>query len=133
MPIDPGDLYVAASDLNQMKPPLVSDEVCGRTMVNRMYYAAYLATRDAVRTQLQDARFKVTHTAHAETLARSSDPDVRKLGSRLVALKASREEADYEPQALITRFDAGLQLLDARFVLDDVRRLKQRFPRIPRR
>jgi hypothetical protein len=133
MPIDPEDLYAAAQNLNRMKPPLVSDEVCGRTMVNRMYYAAYLATREAVRRKLQDSSFDASHTTVAETLARAADREVRELGSRLVVLKALREEADYKTQAVITKSDAGLHLMNARFVLDNVDGLAGRFPRMRRR
>jgi hypothetical protein len=51
MPIRPEHLFDAAQKLNALKPPLVSDEVCARTMANRAYYAAYLATREALRVQ----------------------------------------------------------------------------------
>jgi hypothetical protein len=133
MPIDPEDLYSAAQTLNGTKPSLVSDEVCGRTMINRMYYAAYLATRDAVRRQLRISRFDVSHTALADTLADAADSDVRDLGLRLQYLKLAREDADYRPHLNMPLWVAGLYLDDARFVLDNVRRLIGRFPPIQRR
>lgn len=50
MTIRPESLFEAAQALNRLRPPLVSDEVCARTMANRMYYAAYHAVREAIRT-----------------------------------------------------------------------------------
>lgn len=133
MAIDPEDLYRAAQVLNGIKPPLVSDEVCGRTMINRMYYAAYLATREALRRQLKTKRFDVTHTTLANTLANAGDSDVRDLGLRLQYLKEAREDADYKPHLQMPLWVAALYLLDARFVLDNVSRLVGRFPPIQSR
>jgi hypothetical protein len=130
MPIKPEDFYVAAQDLNGMQPPLVSDEVCGRTMLNRMYYAAYLNTREAVRAQLGVRTFDVSHTSLAETLMKAADPDVRELGSRLLALKRAREDADYRPHLSVTKTVAALHLDNARFVLNNAGRLVGRFPLI---
>ena len=130
MPIRPDEFYQAARDLNQMKPPLVSDEVCGRTMLNRIYYAAYLATREAVRKQLGNPRFNVTHSALATTLENAADPDVSALGSRLAVLKSARERSDYQPHVSISRAFAALRLADARYVLDNAARLARRFPHI---
>lgn len=133
MPIEPEDLYRAALGLNRLKPTLVSDEVCARTMVNRMYYAAYLATRDAIRAQLNTPGFDVTHGTLAETLENAAGPDVRAVGSRLRILKAAREDSDYKPHMSITKFIASLHLVDAQYVLDNVGRLSGRFPLIHRR
>lgn len=130
MSIRAEELYLAAQNLNRMRPPLVSDEVCGRTMLNRMYYAAYLATREAIRVQLGNPTFDVTHAALANTLMQSADPDVQALGSRLHVLKTVREIADYHPHVGITKSSAALRLVDARFVLDSVSRLAARFPLI---
>jgi len=130
MPIEAEDLYRAAQALDRMKPPLVSDEICARTMINRMYYAAYLATREAVRAQFGNPSFDVAHRTLAETLEASADPDVSEIGSRLRILKAVREDADYRLYMRVTRFLASLHLADARFVLENAMRLKGRFPLI---
>ena len=130
MAIRPEALYQAAHELNRMKPPLVSDEVCARTMLNRMYYAAYLATRAAVRSHLGNASFDVTHTALANTLADATDADVSALGARLALLKTAREESDYQPDSSITKASAALHLAHARYVLDNAGRLAGRFPHI---
>lgn len=133
MPIDPEDLYVAAQNLSRMKPPLVSDEVCARTMLNRMYYAAYLATREAVRVQRNDPSFDVTHATLTKALMTAADVEVKDIGSRLRALKSARESADYKPQHTVTRMVASLHLDHARHVLDNVARLAGRLPPIQRR
>lgn len=128
MAIRPDALFQAARDLNRMKPPLVSDEVCARTMLNRMYYAAYLATREAIRNQLRNPSFDVTHTTLANTLADATDFDVSALGSRLALLKTAREESDYQPDVSITKAAAALHLAHARHVLENADRLAKRFP-----
>lgn len=130
MPIRPDEFYRAAQDLSRMKPPLVSDEVCARTMVNRMYYAAYLATREALRVQFRNPALDVSHRTLAETLALAPDAEIRAIGSRLRVLKSAREESDYRPHAVVTKSDAALHLLNARFVLENVARLTGRYPRV---
>jgi hypothetical protein len=113
-----------------MRPPLVSDEVCGRTMMNRMYYAAYLETREAIRTQLGVRTFDVGHTSLAETLTKAADPRVRVIGTRLLALKRAREIADYQPHRRFPKAVAALHMDNARFVLDNAGKLTGRFPLI---
>ncbi|HET7233512.1 MAG TPA: hypothetical protein VFJ16_26105 [Longimicrobium sp.] len=130
MPVKPEEFYLASQNLNLMKPPLVSDEVCGRTMLNRMYYAAYLATREALRRHLGNPRFDVAHTALSATLANAADPDVRDLGTQLGVLRVAREEADYQPDREITKWRAALHLPDARHVVNNASRLAARFPQI---
>jgi len=130
MPIEAKDLFAAAQALNRMKPPLVSDEVCARTMANRMYYAAYLATREAVRTQLGNPGFDVNHATLAESLSTAQDADVRAIGTRLQVLKALREVADYKPHRSVAKPHVALQLVSAEYVLDNVARLAGRFPHL---
>ena len=133
MAIHPEDFFSAATALNQSHPPLVSDEVCARTMAGRMYYAAYLATRDALRAQFRTPSFDITHAALAFALIRAHDSDVQSIGARLQALRRLRERADYKPHHHITRAAAAIQLANARFVLDNVGRLVGRFPPVRRR
>src|SRR5215218_4143004 len=133
MPISAEDLYRAAQSLDRMKPPLVSEEICARTMLNRMYYAAYLATREAVRAQFNDPRFDVTHGALADALMRAPDPDVNAVGTRLRKLRRDGGRSVYNPQLVIPRTLASIRLGDARCVLDNVGRLAGRFPPMRRR
>jgi len=116
-----------------MRPPLVSDEVCARTMLNRMYHAAYLETRQALRTHLGNPAFDVSHAALAGSLSGATDPDVRALGWRLDALRSAREDSDYKPRVNIPRAVAALHLVNARFILDNAGKLAGRFPRVRRR
>ena len=116
-----------------MKPPLVSDEICARTMLNRMYYAAYLAIREAIRAQFSDPRFDVTHVALTDALMKAADPDVNAVGTRLRKLRRDRERSDYKPHLAVPKTLASIRLADARFVLDNVGRLTGRFPPMRRR
>ena len=133
MPIRPEEFYSAAQALNRLRPPLVSDEVCARTMANRMYYAAYLAVREAIRIQVGNQTFDARHIALVAALNHASDPDVRALGARLEALKAIRETADYRINQSISKFTAAVHLDHARFILDNAHKLMGRFPHIRRR
>ena len=134
MPINPDELYAAAQRLNGLNPTLVSDEVCARTMLNRMYYAAYLATREAIRSQLRNPAFDVGHQTLSDTLYAATDPEVREIGSCLQVLRTAREESDYKLHVNIPKAFAALHLMNARFVLARVGKLSGRFPPLrPRR
>jgi hypothetical protein len=133
MTIKPKDLFEAAQALNRLLPPLVSDEVCARTMANRMYYAAYHAVREAIRSHLGNPRFDVTHSALVGALTQAPDEDVRRLGRRLDRLRANRVASDYRLDETLTKFVIAVHLSDARYVLDNVGRLARRFPRIQAR
>lgn len=130
MPIKPEEFYEAAQALNRLRPPLVSDEVCARTMANRMYYAAYLKVREAIRTQTGNPTFDATHTALVAAFARAPDPEVKAVGVRLRRLKTIREHSDYKVEQSISKLGAALHLDDARYVLDTVKRLRGRFPAV---
>jgi hypothetical protein len=131
MPITPEDFFAAALALNRLEPPPVSDEVCARTMAGRIYYAAYLATREAIRQQLGKGDFDVSHTALVAELRHARDEDVREVGARLRTLKRLRDSADYKPHCRLTKLSVALRMRDARFVLDEVGKLRGRFPQIP--
>jgi hypothetical protein len=129
MPIRPEDLYAAARQLDQINPTLVSDEVCGRTIANRAYYAAFLATRDALRAQYGDPRFDVQHTRLARALEKSGAPLVSGLGTLLRFLKLQREKADYRPHAAFdSQFLVPLVLSRAKEILEMLPRATGSFP-----
>lgn len=102
MPIRPEERYDAARQLERINPTLVSDEVRGRTIANRAYSAAFLATRDALRAQYRNPRFDVQHTRLARALEHSGEPLVSGLGTLLKFLELQREKADYRPHARST-------------------------------
>lgn len=129
MPIRPEDLHAAARQLDRISSPLVSEEVCGRTIANRAYYAAFLATREALRTQYGNPRFDVRHTRLAEALENSRDPLVSDLGTSLKILKAHREIADYRPNAAFdSRLLVPLLLFQAGDILEKLPRAVGSFP-----
>ena len=133
MTIRPEAFLDAAQALNRLRPPLVSDEVCARTMANRMYYAAYHAVREAIRAHLGDQSFDVTHGALVDRLTHAPDLDVRRLGERLKRLRMNRVASDYRLDETLSKFIVAVHLSDARFVLDNVGRLTARFPPMRRR
>lgn len=129
MPIRPEDLYAAARQLDRIDPTLVSDEVCGRTIANRAYYAAYLAIREALRTQYGDPRFDVQHTRLASALEKSGDPRVSDVGTMLKFLRLQREKADYRPNAAFdSQFLVPLLLSRAKEILELLPRAAGSFP-----
>jgi len=74
-------------------------EGCKRSAVSRYYYAAFLETRDQLRTK-RNFRFKGrdSHNAVIISLGRSPDNDLRKSGLKLEQLRSSRNKADYDIQ-----------------------------------
>ena len=129
MPIRPEQLYDAAKELDGLDPTLVSDEVCARTIANRAYYAAYLATREALRTQYQNPHFDVGHGPLASQLESSADAVVSGVGTSLKTLRAAREHSDYRPhQSFNRRLMVPLLLSEARDVVDKVARAVGTFP-----
>jgi uncharacterized protein (UPF0332 family) len=131
MPIRPTDLYDAAKQLDTLNPTLVGDEVCARTIANRAYYAAYLATREALRTQYRNPNFDVHHGTLAAELERSAHADVSAVGTSLKTLRAHRETSDYKPHIAINRrLLVPLLLSEAKDVLDKVANAVGRFPAV---
>lgn len=130
MTITPEALFEAAQALNRRRPPLVSDEVCARTMANRMYYAAFHAVREALRSRLGNPALDLTHSALVGALMQAPDEEVRRLGRRLNRLWVNRVASDYRLDQTLTKFMIAVHLSDARYVLDNARRLAQRFPHI---
>ncbi len=128
MPIRPEEFYAAAKALNRLRPPLISDEVCARTMSSRMYYAAYLAIREAIRVQVGDLTFDTTLTSLLRALTHAADPEVRAVGARLKRLKTIREDSDYHVERSISMITAALHLGHAQYVLDNAQGLMGRFP-----
>ena len=129
MPIRSEDLYAAARQLDRLRPTLVSDEVCGRTIANRAYYAAFMATREALRAQYGNPRFDVKHTRLVAALEGSRNPLVSGLGASLRTLKLHREKADYQPHVAFDRDRlVPLLLSQARDVLEKLPRAVGSFP-----
>lgn len=129
MPIVPDDLLEAARKLGNDKKPLHSPEACARTIVNRAYYAAYLATREAIRSAYGNPRFDVGHTALAKAFSKDSDTDVAKIGQRLDTLRILRSTADYHPDRTVDINTARLRVRDAQFILTALPSVASRIPK----
>jgi uncharacterized protein (UPF0332 family) len=130
MSIDPGDYYRAAEQLSRRQP--LVDEVRHRTVAGRAYYAAFLATRDAIkRVHHLGEEYSPRHDTFCDQLARyRTEPEVSKLGHRLHALRLRRVEADYKLRATVREDDADLSMEDADSILRALPGLEARLPRI---
>ena len=93
------------------------DEATIRTTAGRMYYAAYLATRESLRIISGDPRYDLNHSAMVAFLERQKDAGVSQIGGQLRELMDQRKCADYHPDRPIDFRTVGIKLRDAKLVL----------------
>jgi hypothetical protein len=127
MPIQPSEFCDVAAELQQRRANLLAEPM-SRTAIGRAYYAAYLATREVVRSVYGLRHFDVRHTDLAAALKRSSDPDVSDVGTRLQMLLSMRTRADYQPNGTLSRNDAALMIATSRHVLKKLPGIRGRIP-----
>ena len=75
-----------------------TEEACVRTIAGRAYYAAYLSTREALRTAYNDSPYDVGHEPLYEFMIGSRQPTLMVAGNSLKELFEARVLADYKPQ-----------------------------------
>lgn len=100
------------------------DDATIRTTAGRMYYAAYLATRDTLRSISGDAAYDINHSALITFLEKQKHSAVSKVGEVLRELMKQRKDADYNPDRMLNYRVVGLKLNDAKFVLDSQSKLR---------
>lgn len=132
MAITPRDFLTAAEDLEEGRC-IAADEPRARTVIGRMYYAAFLEVREVIRGVTRNRAFDAHHEVLSKTLAGAADPDVADLGIRLDQLRLARNDSDYHPQRHVDRNRARLQMINARRILARARGLGHRFPSVPSR
>ena len=128
MPIAPKDFWQVARDLHN-RVALPADEPCHRTVIGRAYYAAYLATREAVRQRYNDPNFDVHHQTLADALKGNADPDVADIGARLDRLFHTRSRADYRMRERIDALTAGLMVSSSEHVIASLPGIQSRIPK----
>ena len=94
------------------------DEATIRTTAGRMYYAAYLATRESLRVVSGDPTYDINHSALVQLLERQKDATVAAVGGMLRELMKQRKRADYHPDRILDYRAVGMKLKDATEVLD---------------
>ena len=101
------------------------DEATIRTTAGRMYYAAYLATRESLRFISGDPAYDINHSALVSFLERQTHaPSVTKVGSLLRELLKQRKNADYYPDRVMDYRVVGMKLKDAAAVLQSQSQLR---------
>jgi uncharacterized protein (UPF0332 family) len=129
MPIEPKSFCEVAQQLNASTPP--TGEPCFRTAIGRAYYAAYLATRAALRSQFNAPTLDVGHSVLVNALRFDApDQQVRKIGSLLASMRERRERADYEPEDTLTYAEAQQAVRESQFVLTKLLSVRGRLPRV---
>lgn len=128
MPITPDSFCDVAEEIYNRRK-LTDGEPIERTVAGRAYYAAYLATREAVRAAYGNPTFDVDHKVLAHTLKKSVDSDIADVGTRLDSLRAQRARADYRLNETLSRSDAGLCLVNSRAVLAKLPAIISKMPR----
>lgn len=134
MPLNPekfADVAVSLASGRKIDP---AQEECARTAAGRAYYSAYLAVREAVRTQYGDPTFDVRHVDLTNALKRAPDKDVKAVGTHLRALLDKRTNSDYRLNATVTQADAITSAASARSIFTVLPTLAGKLPSgIPRR
>ena len=133
MPIKPDGFRVVAYELHKGQKA-TAGEPCDRTIAGRAYYAAYLATRETVRTAYKDPRFDVRHSELYTALKNDPNPDISDVGTRLETLFTLRSRADYRLERTISRLEAGLSVTEADTILAALPKIVSKIPSgIPRK
>ena len=131
MPIQPEVFQAVAKSLNTHQIP--TGEGKHRTIAGRAYYAAFLATREAVKKlhTLGDD-YSPSHEVFSQSLARyQGDSDVRRLGHILDGLRLRRVRADYRLNATVSEGDAEVAIDEANDLLALLPTVSAKLPRIP--
>lgn len=131
MPLRPEGVLEIARALKERRPAS-SGEPLFRAIVGRAYYAAYLATCDAIcaryRYQLDSY---LPHEAVSQTLAGyQPEPDVRKIGNWLDQLRLLRIDADYKRAKQISEDQSDDAVADAEQLLRLLPSVATKLPKI---
>jgi hypothetical protein len=127
MSFAPGAFYVIAERLFVGMPIDKTDAHCNRTVAGRLYYAAYLATRDTLRTLKGNPDYNLDHEPLTQFLRFVvKDTWVQHYGELLEELRQIRVQSDYRLSLTVDRGDVGLRLRDAKYVLDNQAELGMR-------
>jgi uncharacterized protein (UPF0332 family) len=129
MPTRPEDFLAAAKEI-QAKKPVSADESRARTVVARGYYAAYHATREAIRKELGDPRWNIQHWPLASALKGATDPAVKEVGELLNELRELRARSDYKLDRTVTCLESSLRLKDVETVLERVPKISSKLKRL---
>lgn len=130
MPIQPDIFQEVAKKLNEHQLP--TGEGKYRTVAGRAYYAAYLATRDAVKLlHTMGDDYSPSHEAFSQALAAyQSDPEVSKLGHMLNGLRLRRVRADYKLTLTLNEADAEAAIDETKDLLELLPKVATKLPRI---
>lgn len=117
MPFDVTQFLDIAKKLQFDQKVSSADAATIRTTAGRMYYAAYLATRESLRDVSGDPNYDLNHSALIAFLERQTDSDIAELGTILRELMRQRKMADYHPERDLEYRQVGTRLRDADYVL----------------
>lgn len=125
--MSPSGFLTAAKEINDKKVVL-DVESRARTVAGRIYYSAFLATRELVRKAYKDPDFAPKHAGLCQHLRDSEDPDVSQIGIRLDGLRALRGRADYQLKKPVTHVDAALRIVDASYIHANLSKIAAKIP-----
>jgi len=118
--VTPDDILVLADNLS-----LQGNEAAWRSSVSRAYYACFHVARQVGRVQPKghDSHAQVWSAIHLLSRTRPRPWDCINASKKGQALKARREQADYEIQSALSRQDCLDALALARKLIESLRRL----------
>lgn len=119
MTFSPSHFYGIAERLQVGRPIAVGEEATSRTVAGRIYYAAFIATRETLRTMNKNPSYHPGHEPLTQFLKTyPGEPEVQKVGERLEGLRKQRQNADYELELVVGSRAVGTSMQDAKAVLD---------------
>lgn len=132
--MDVQDFYTVAKSLHDANTE--KDEAINRTVVGRVYYAVYLATRDWIdqrfSTEIEEVEGN-SHEKYTNCLSvlqrKHMDLALSRFSRELKTLKAQRHFADYnvDKNDQQTHISTQAALLQGKKLLDDLGILKQKY------
>ena len=132
--MDAQDFYTVAKNLHDVNTE--KDEATNRTVVGRVYYGVYLATRDWMDQRFSAEIKEVEGNSHEKytncllVLQRKNmDLTLSRFSRELKVLKEERHFADYQfnPKDKQTHVSTQASLLLGKKLLDDLDVLKQKY------
>jgi hypothetical protein len=133
MATTPPDIHKMGEDLWMGSPIAKMLEPCVRTVAGRAYYAAYLSTREALRSAYGDPNYDVGHKPLWSFMIGSGVTDLKLPGNLLKALNLARERADYDLTDTPTHAAAEALVDDARDVISQQATIESAFRAIAAR
>jgi hypothetical protein len=127
----PADFLSLAEKLQFALPIDYKSAATVRATAGRMYYAAYLETRESFRALTGNPEYAIDHTPLSFFLRITVKNDwVNEYGEMLEELRQLRTDSDYRLARMVRSHDVGLKFKDAKFIVANQSILRSRLSNV---